>query len=154
MDGKPVITRDQAHALAFLAAACRPTNAPTWDQPGILAALRKVHDRPLAQIALATIRAAADPTAQTPGVIAATESIHWQEKLAATTTPRPPRGDEQCPIHPGQWRDRCSGCRADKLTGTERVVDKPVRTEQAMEHIREARAGIRTRPTPAERTDQ
>lgn len=152
MDGKPVITRDQAHTLASLAAACRPDNAPTWDQPGILAALRKVHDRPLAQVALATIRAAADPTAKSPGVIASTESIHWQEKLAAPT-PRPPRGDEQCPLHPGQWRDRCSGCKADQLTGTSASEDKPVTPEEARNRLQQARQQITTRPTPPERTD-
>ena len=61
-----------------------------WDQPGIAAQLAKLHDRPLAAVALAAITAAATrPDQRTPAVIAANGS-HWAAMPQHTPTPTPP----------------------------------------------------------------
>ena len=92
------VTKDQAHMLAALAVACRPHGAPTWDAPGVVAAIGKVANLSLADVAMACIRAASDKTALTPAVIAATSSIHWAEKVTPQMTPRNPRPHEACDV--------------------------------------------------------
>ena len=64
------VTREQAQMLTTLAIACRPYRAPTWDEPGVMAAIAKCRDWSLPEVALRVIVAAADREAQTPGVIA------------------------------------------------------------------------------------
>lgn len=64
------ITREQAQMLTTLAIACRPYRAPTWDAAGVMAAIAKIKDWSLHEVALRVIVAAADREAQTPGVIA------------------------------------------------------------------------------------
>lgn len=114
------ITKQQAQMLTSLAVDCRPPHASRWDEPGIMAALAKVSTLALADIILATIRAASDATAKTPAVISATTSTHWREKLADPNATRyhPPKRSEDCPRHPGQYADRCGGCAADAATHT------------------------------------
>lgn len=63
------ITKDQAQMLAALAVACRPYRAPTWDEPGVIAQIAKIHTWQLSEVALRVIVAAADPEAKTPAVI-------------------------------------------------------------------------------------
>jgi hypothetical protein len=75
------VTKDHAQMLATLAAACRPNGARRWDTAGIMAALAKVADRALPEVALATIRAASDRECETPGVIPSAGS-HWAESSA------------------------------------------------------------------------
>jgi hypothetical protein len=74
-------TRDQAQMLATLATACRPNGARRWDPAGVMAALEKLRDRDLAEVIMATVRAARDRDVETPGVIPTTGS-HWREQLA------------------------------------------------------------------------
>ena len=60
-----------------------------WDQPGIAAQLAKLHDRPLAAVALAAITAAATrPDQRTPAVIASAGS-HWRDFPRHEPTPTP-----------------------------------------------------------------
>jgi hypothetical protein len=52
----------------------------------------------------------------------------WNDEPAAPgpTTRKPPRRDEECPDHPGQWAGNCAGCAADRLEATQpRVVQQP-----------------------------
>lgn len=90
------VTKDQAHMLAALAVACRPYGAPTWDAPGVVAAIGKVAHLSLADVTLAVTRAAADATAKTPAVISATSSQHWAEKVTPPSAPSNPRPGEAC----------------------------------------------------------
>ena len=104
------VTKDQAQMLATLAVACRPHRAATWDAAGVVAAIGKVKDRALVEVALAVLRAAADRDAKTPGVIP-TAGSHWQEQLK----PEPWRPDqtpreERCGIC-AKPRERCQGQR-------------------------------------------
>lgn len=91
------VTKDQAHMLAALAIACRPYGAPTWDAPGVVAAVGKVSNLHLPDVAMAVIRAATDATAKTPAVISATSSTHWAEKTQQTR-PSNPRPADACGI--------------------------------------------------------
>lgn len=84
-------TDQQLRALAFLAKACRPNGARRWDEAGIMAALAKVADRSLAEVVLATVRAAADRDCETPGVIP-TAGSHWRSAAVEVgPTPTPPK---------------------------------------------------------------
>jgi hypothetical protein len=75
------ISKDHAQMLTTLAVACRPTGARRWDSAGVMAALAKVADRGLAEVIMATIRAASDRNADSPGVIP-TAGSHWAESAS------------------------------------------------------------------------
>jgi len=94
------VTKDQANMLASLAVSCRPTGAPRWDEPGIVAAIGKVAHLHLADVAHAVLRAAEDRTAKTPGVIAAVGSVHWRDR-------NPDRPAERKPFDP---QGTCATC--------------------------------------------
>jgi len=111
------VTKDEAHMLATLAVACRPHGAPRWDAPGVVAAVGKVAHLSLADVALATIRAADDSTTKTPGVIGNTRSECWRERKPNREIPRLPKAGQDCPRHPGNWPASCHGCAADRLAG-------------------------------------
>ena len=72
------MSRDQQHrAIAFLVEAIRSEGpGEQWSTPGILAALDKLRDRPLADVAVAAIRATARTDQRTPAVIAMAGE-HW-----------------------------------------------------------------------------
>jgi len=122
------IDEQQIRALAFLAARVRPRGAKPWDEAGIAANVRKVAHVQLAEVVMATIRAAANDKADSPGVIPNLGGEHWREKVAPTTAKRPPRISEECHYHPGQFADNCGGCHADELAGDEKP---PARTNRA-----------------------
>jgi hypothetical protein len=69
---RKMITKEQATHIVELVQTIRPS----WDEPGILAALVKVRDRSLADITTAAINAAADPTMHTPKSISFS-GPHW-----------------------------------------------------------------------------
>lgn len=71
------VTDQQIRAIAFLAAASRPSGARRWNEAGIIAAVDKVRSRSLAEVVMAVIRAAADRNAETPGVIPSA-GPHWR----------------------------------------------------------------------------
>lgn len=75
-------TDQQLRAIAFLAAACRPTGCKGWDEGGIYANLTKVRDRSLSTLTIAAIQAAEDRNAATPGVIPSA-GPHWRAPEAA-----------------------------------------------------------------------
>ena len=81
-----MIDRTRAErALAFLTAQLRPD----WDEAGVLSVLRKLSDRPLPAVTLATLDCAVHRTDQrTPAVIVA-DGKHWaaSERLAGKTEP-------------------------------------------------------------------
>ena len=118
------LTAKQAWAIGHLVHELRPE----WEAEGVVAALKRCAGGDPFATALASIRAAADKNARTPGVIP-TPGTHWQEGLKRDPEPaRPPRKSEDCPKHPGNWRDSCHGCAADKLAGDDTNYN-PRRTE-------------------------
>lgn len=114
-------------AIAFLAARCRPTGSKPWDEAGIVANLRKVGHISLPELAMATIRAAANRACDNPGVIPNLGGEHWREKVAERDRWRPPKRDEECRTHLGQYASNCGGCRADQL-----AIDEPDEQETPM----------------------
>lgn len=72
-------------ALAYLAHRIRG-----WDRPGIEANIRKIAHLPLADVALAVVRAADDPAIGNPGVLANPRSTCWKERATDRPTPREP----------------------------------------------------------------
>jgi hypothetical protein len=106
------INEQELRAIAFVAARCRPHGAHPWDEPGIVANLRKVAHLNLAEVAIATIRAAANRQAENPGVIAVTTGEHWREKVTESQRPVAPRREDQC-ADCGRPLEQCSaalGC--------------------------------------------
>jgi hypothetical protein len=71
------VSEQQARAIAFLAAAARPTGARRWDEAGIVANVLKVRDRALTTVVIATMQAAEDRNANSPGLIP-TAGPHWR----------------------------------------------------------------------------
>jgi len=78
------VTKDQAHMLAALAVACRPTGAPRWDEPGVVVAIGRVSNLHLPDVAKAVIRCAEDPSAKTPAPISNTAASCWRERTQQT----------------------------------------------------------------------
>ena len=84
------------------------TGCPTWDTPGIRAALTGCEGNPGAVLAAACL-AAEDPSCLKPSVAAL--RTHWPVN-AKSEPPRVPNLD-MCPIHPGHERRDCRPCRDD-----------------------------------------
>jgi hypothetical protein len=78
------VSKDHAQMLTTLAVACRPAGARRWDSAGVMAALAKVADRGLAEVVMATVRAASDRNVDSPGVIPSAGS-HWAESASVRT---------------------------------------------------------------------
>lgn len=78
--------------LASLACAARPRGAKRWDPAGVVAAIAHVRHMPLAEVAVATFRAAEDATFETPGGIGNTTTSCWRSDptTARTTLARDP----------------------------------------------------------------
>jgi len=148
------VTKDQAQMLAALAVACRPTGAPKWDEPGVIAAIKKHAGLHLADVIHATIRAAEDRTAASPGVLGSTAAAHWRERTPERETFRPPRADEMCQTHGAGYIDTCPGCRADELAAEKVQPRRGPRATPTPEYLA-ARQALRnheetTMSTPAE----
>lgn len=105
-----------------------------WDKPGIEHALSVARGKGTApDVAVAAIRAAAQAGNRTPAVIGM-DGPHWREPATEKPKPtnRPPKRDEDCPRHAGQWADSCHGCAADRIAGDETQpaeLRRPDRTE-------------------------
>lgn len=109
------IDEQELRALAFLALRVRKAThgcAP-WDEPGLMANLRKIQNRNLHMTIEHVLRHAADPNAKSPGVIVG--SFTPEAPKAARFTP--PKRHEECKIHAGQWANACGGCRSEALVG-------------------------------------
>lgn len=117
-------------ALAFLVAQVRPG----WDEPGVLAVLRRCSEKPLAQVAAAAIYCAHHRTDQRKPTVIALDGEHWAaiDRMAGKTgTDRAP--EPRCPRH-GQ-HEPCFHCRREASD------DAP--PERAAEHIAAIRQAIR-----------
>lgn len=130
------LTKPQAEALTMLAIAARPSGARRWDGPGVIAALAKVAHLDLANVVMATMRAAADRNIETPGVIANTSSSCWRERVGERTGAQPPKREEAC-LTCGRYLDACT-C-GERRTRPHQQPD-PATTA---EHIARLRAQLR-----------
>lgn len=117
-------------ALAFLVHEIRDE----WDERGVLAALRKVSDRPLADVTAAALHCAIKRTDQRTPLCIAFDGEHWRALERITGTTQPPGGAQPpdrlaCPIHGDP--EPCRTC-PPKAT-----------PETAARRLAEARAAIR-----------
>jgi hypothetical protein len=132
-----MMTREQGNAIAVLMASLRPE----WDYPGCFAAVAKVQTMDPANVALAAIRLATTEEVRTPGALSNLNGPHWREKVSASQVRYPPRKDEACPRHPGEWPDSCRSCAADKLAGDASAFN-PRRTAANEQALALARAEL------------
>lgn len=88
------LTPADARALAWLAKRVRQetSGCAPWDEPGIMAELRRCEGHSVAVTVERVIRHAADPTAQTPGAI----RRPFLPEVPTSGPPRPPRAGEHC----------------------------------------------------------
>ncbi len=109
----------ELRAIAFLAMRVRRSTygAGPWDEAGLMTNLRKIADRNLHMTVEHVLRHAADPKAKSPGVIVG----HWTPEAPKDEPKRvgPPKRDQECPHHPGQYADNCGGCQADQRADDE-----------------------------------
>lgn len=109
-------TTDQdARALTYIVKRLREETygASRWDETGIHAVITKLIGRNLPTVVEQITRHASDPEAKTPGAI----NRPFLPEAPKAGPLYPPKRHEECPHHPGQWRDACHGCQADKLAG-------------------------------------
>ena len=109
-------TSDQdARALTYLAKRLRDEThgANHWDEAGIWAHVSKLIGRNLAVTIEQVTRHAADPTAKTPGAI----GRPFLPEPVARRTDLPPRRDDECRTHPGEWADTCRACASETKGG-------------------------------------
>lgn len=110
-----MLDKDQRDSLARLLHAMRPD----WNYPGILSALNACDPFDPQDTIRAALAAAGDDNVKTPGVIPKPGS-HWdppaaRQRQTGTRIRRPPRREQECKQHPGEWADACRGCAADRI---------------------------------------
>ena len=126
MTGPDTTTTHWIKRLATLIHEIRPD----WAEPGIASALAKVADRPLAEVAVAAIKAATTRTDQhTPAIISMGGS-HWVQDASSSSSYRPAVANSPtcancgypAHLHPqlnsGPWRD--SPCTFTRRTNDRR----------------------------------
>lgn len=112
------MTPGEIDRIAAAANALRP-DWPIRSLQTLLARPELAH-RPRRDVAVALTWVACESATLNPGrVIEA--GPWWKAAVAGDDTVsghRPPRRDQECPRHPGQYADRCGGCAADQATHT------------------------------------
>lgn len=143
----PLTSRAQAEAIAAAVHLIRPT----WDQPGILAAIAKVAQRHPCDVLMAAARAAANPELTNPGAIGNQAAECWRERVTMPTAYKPPKRHEACPLHLSYFRDSCAGCEADRkagvLPGELQGPARPAPRDVAAAHLEAMRGAVRATKT-------
>jgi hypothetical protein len=99
---------------------------PDWDYPGCLAAIGAMkHKHPL-DLAMAAVRLCATADAKSPGALKTEQGQHWREKVAPRTVRQPPKREQECRRHPGEWADACRPCRAEEIAKAQEEPTGPV----------------------------
>ena len=138
-------TRTIASAIAALVALLRPD----WGQAGMVTLIeREAASSDPATVVLALLLGARDPQTRTPRRCLVTNGPVWQQACqllrpaVAGHPDRPPKRDEECRTHPGQWAGSCPAC------ATDRAIDAAVGEQQARCLHEEARAVTYARRGP------
>ena len=133
-------TERDAQALAYLAERLREEThgAGPWDEAGIWAVIKPLVGRNLAITIEQVTRHAADPEAKTPGAI----TRPFLPERQGPQPQRPPRRDQECPHHAGQWAGNCGGCAVDRANGDPAPSKRTTRTGPPPEW-RKAREGMK-----------
>lgn len=116
---------------------------PDWPTGSIrtLLAGPKLKDRPRRDVAVALTWVACETDSKTPARV--NEPGPWWKATSAEGGEdqrwAPPKDHQACGKHPGEWRDRCRCCTADKLAGE---VEESLPKTPADEAKAAARAAI------------
>lgn len=101
------VTKDQAQMLATLAVAARPTGAPRWDAPGVVAAIGNVRHLALSDVMRAVSYAAEDRGLKTPGAIGNITAPCWRTRTADDVRPAAVTREQRCGVC-SKPRERCA----------------------------------------------
>src|SRR5690348_14998464 len=117
MSKRGEFTPDRIQMLAHLACASRPHGAKTWDEPGVVAMIRKLLERGfgMQEVIDRTFAHAWDATANTPGTLLTPKT---RQVVETNPAPFPVTRTEECRLHPGEQPGLCRYCAADRLGGT------------------------------------
>ena len=134
------------HEIDRIAAAANALR-PDWPLGSIRTLLtKKLAHRPRRDVAVALAWIACEPNTATPARVL--EDGPWWRAAAVegnATSRKPPRPDDECRLHVGEYAHNCRSCQADRLAGD----DTTPRTTQRVPmpaHVRHAAhaAGIKT----------
>lgn len=134
-------TEQDLRALAYLAPKLRPRGSKPWKDTDVFDCCKRLAAKGygLTEITNRVLVHAQDPKADAPTVIVvppkhepAEESRHF----------RPPKRDDECPVHPGSYATACSGCAADRHAGTPAPPGRSRKTPPPPEWAK-ARAALR-----------
>lgn len=104
----------QVQMLAHLACSSRPSGARRWDEPGVVAGIRKLLERGfgIQEVIDRVFAHAWDATANTPGTVLTPKS---RPVIVANPVPFPVTRAVECRLHPGQTPGFCTACAADEM---------------------------------------
>lgn len=106
------MTPDEQNWLTWGAIRHRPHGSTRWQEAGTRAAIAKhCGTWGLAEATVHVLAHARDPKANTPNVIASRFAPDNEPEIGGH--PHPPRREQECRKHPGNWANPCSGCAAD-----------------------------------------
>ena len=112
------LTQTQGKRLCELAHLFRPS----WDIPGIEAAVKSVAERAAGvDVARALLAICGDPNVKTPGMLSQ-PGRHWPIDDQGTSA-LPPSHDVPCPTHPGEVHP-CPQCRKDVVPCPPDLMDE------------------------------
>lgn len=114
---------------------------PEWPVKSLRTFLAgKLAPRPYQDVALALVFVATDPKTTTPARVL--EAGPWWKTNPAgnESTYRPPRPDEECVLHVGEYRDSCRACAADRAVRD--ATPKRAEGVPGGEHIERMRAEL------------
>jgi WhiB family redox-sensing transcriptional regulator len=128
--GRPAMSRrgewtdDLIRALAHLAAVSRPHGARAWDEPGVVAGIRKLIERGfgMQEVIDRVFAHAWDAAANTPGTLLTPKT---RVPVEVNPVPFPVTRAEECRLHPGEQPGLCRYCAADRLVGTTTPPPRP-----------------------------
>jgi len=131
-----MLTDTQVSNLAAAVHALRPD----WNLRSLTTFVGdKLRVRAFRDVAVALAWVATDEQTKTPARVL--EAGPWWRANSEDKTIRPPRKDEDCPLHMGNWATNCAGCASDRLAG-ETTLPPEFRHPDRDSHIARARAEL------------
>lgn len=127
---------------------------PDWPTGSIRALLAgpKMKHRPRRDVIVALGWVAAETESKTPGRVIEETGPWWKAAAVEGGEDRryhPPKDHQACGKHPGEWRDRCRACTADRLVAE---PDEPVERTPRTDAIAAAKAAALEARTAAHPT--
>jgi len=128
---------------------------PDWPAASLRTLMKnpELKSRPRRDVAVALAWIACEADSKTPKRVL--EAGPWWRAAAVenpSTAKGPPKAEEACPIH-GGFRDRCSGCAADRLVDDTTTRPAPTRTGPP-DTWRQARQALHAAPTTTTTEEQ